>query len=88
MKLVNLERGNDIIKQGDGGSMFYVLEAGGCDIFVNGNKVGSYEPGGSFGELALIYNAKRAATIRSTKDCVQHNLKPEMQWPVHRHVSA
>ena len=50
--------------------MFYVLEAGGCDIFVNGNKVGSYEPGGSFGELALIYNAKRAATIRSTKDCV------------------
>ena len=70
MTLVNLKGGKDIIKQGDGGSMFYVLEDGSCDIYVNGTKVGAYEPGGTFGELALIYNAKRAATIRCTKDSV------------------
>ena len=70
MRLVTLKSGQDIIKQGDGGSMFYVLEVGTCDIYVDGKKIPySYKPGGSFGELALIYNAKRAATIRSTSDC-------------------
>lgn len=38
-------------------------------IFVNDAKVGEYGPGGCFGELALIYNAKRAATITATASC-------------------
>lgn len=28
-----------------------------------------YEPGGSFGELALIYNCERAATVRAATPC-------------------
>ena len=32
-----------------------------------GDKVGSVGPGGSFGELALMYNAPRAATVTSTE---------------------
>jgi len=67
-----------IICQGDQGDYFYVVEKGQFDVYVNsagkmmpgsngmGNKVSSIGPGGSFGELALMYNAPRAATIVST----------------------
>lgn len=72
-------KGIKVITQGDVGDYFYVVEAGSFDIFVNtsgklepgpdglGNKVGSVGPGGSFGELALMYNAPRAATVVSSE---------------------
>ncbi|XP_022098772.1 cAMP-dependent protein kinase type II regulatory subunit-like isoform X2 [Acanthaster planci] len=55
-----------IIDQDDDGDNFYVIDSGMYDIFVNGNKVGSYNNTGSFGELALMYNTPRAATIVAT----------------------
>jgi cAMP-dependent protein kinase regulator len=72
-------KGIKVIQQGDVGDYFYVVENGAFDIYVNpsgkleagsdglGNKVGSVGPGGSFGELALMYNAPRAATVVSTE---------------------
>ena len=68
-----------VISQGDAGDYFYVVEKGSFDIYINpsghvlpgpegmGNKVNSIGPGGSFGELALMYNAPRAATVVSTE---------------------
>lgn len=68
-----------VIQQGDVGDYFYVVEKGSFDIYVNpsgkleagpdglGQKVGTVGPGGSFGELALMYNAPRAATVMSTE---------------------
>ncbi|PLB40882.1 cyclic nucleotide-binding domain-containing protein [Aspergillus candidus] len=70
-------KGIKVISQGDAGDYFYVVENGQFDVYINpagsvqpgpdgmGNKVGSTGPGGSFGELALMYNAPRAATIVS-----------------------
>eukprot|EP00834_Sanchytrium_tribonematis_P000682 NODE_13_length_54415_cov_0.522424.p16 type:complete len:348 gc:universal NODE_13_length_54415_cov_0.522424:47170-48213(+) len=59
-----------IIRQGDEGDFFYVVESGKYDIFVNKNgtpvKVVEIGAGGSFGELALMYNATRAATVVAT----------------------
>lgn len=52
-----------IIEQGDDGDNFYIIESGVYDIFVNKQNVGSYTEKGSFGELALMYNMPRAATI-------------------------
>ncbi|MCJ1300227.1 hypothetical protein MMC08_003022 [Hypocenomyce scalaris] len=68
-----------VITQGDAGDYFYVVEKGHFDIYVNqagsvkpgpdgmGGKVTTIGPGGSFGELALMYNAPRAATVVSTE---------------------
>jgi len=66
-----VEVGDCVIQQGDDGDNFYVIESGAYDIYVSGDggeprKVGSYEEAGSFGELALMYNQPRAATIRAT----------------------
>lgn len=62
-----VEAGENIIKEGDDGDYFYIIESGKYDIFkiiAGDNKhVGQYEDKGSFGELALMYNAPRAATI-------------------------
>lgn len=70
-----IEKGVTIIKQGGIGDFFYVVETGTLDVFVAKNnnqpiKVTDYGPGGSFGELALMYNAPRAATIIATSDSV------------------
>lgn len=59
-----------IIQQGDVGDFFYVVESGTLDCYIGETKVTSYESGGSFGELALMYNAPRAATIKTTSECV------------------
>lgn len=72
-------KGIKVIQQGDTGDFFYIVERGNFDIFVNksgrleagpdgiGDKVASCGPGNSFGELALMYNAPRAATVISTE---------------------
>ena len=67
-----------LIKEGDWGELFYVLETGTCDALkmVHNPRLGdrapqkvkSYTSGGSFGELALMYNEPRAASIRVTSD--------------------
>uniref|UniRef100_A0A1A7XS78 cAMP-dependent protein kinase type II-alpha regulatory subunit n=1 Tax=Iconisemion striatum TaxID=60296 RepID=A0A1A7XS78_9TELE len=61
-----------IIDQGDDGDNFYVIDRGVYDIFVEkdgaGVCVGKYNNKGSFGELALMYNTPRAATIVATEE--------------------
>uniref|UniRef100_A0A3B3UYE0 cAMP-dependent protein kinase type II-alpha regulatory subunit n=1 Tax=Poecilia latipinna TaxID=48699 RepID=A0A3B3UYE0_9TELE len=57
-----------VIDQGDDGDNFYVIERGVYDIEVSGNCVGQYNNKGSFGELALMYNTPRAATIVATEE--------------------
>ncbi|KAF7702166.1 cAMP-dependent protein kinase type II-beta regulatory subunit [Silurus meridionalis] len=62
--------GEHIIDQDDDGDNFYVIERGTFDILVKSEgttrTVGSYDNRGSFGELALMYNTPRAATIVAT----------------------
>jgi len=65
--------GEVIIQQGDeDGDQFYVVDEGECDIYVEKDgikeKVQHVTPGGSFGELALIYNTPRAATVIAITD--------------------
>lgn len=55
-----------IITEGDMGDFFYVVERGTFEITVNGVNVGVVGPGGSFGELALLYDSPRAATIKAS----------------------
>lgn len=64
-----------IIKQGDPGDRFYLLEEGACEVWLQKpNKtepemVKEYSAGDSFGELALLYNAPRAATVKASSNC-------------------
>ncbi|XP_063703104.1 cAMP-dependent protein kinase type II regulatory subunit isoform X2 [Culicoides brevitarsis] len=59
-----------IIKQGDDGDNFYVIESGIFKAFVGDDMkhIHTYQGSGSFGELALLYNMPRAATIQADSD--------------------
>ena len=58
------DAGTAIITQGAEGDEFYVLASGKCDITVAGKgSVMKATAGVAFGELALLHNAPRAATV-------------------------
>jgi CRP-like cAMP-binding protein len=58
-----------IIKQGELGDLFFCLESGSASAFIDGKEVMKYASGGCFGELALIYNSPRGATVTATSPC-------------------
>uniref|UniRef100_A0A2A4JHD4 cAMP-dependent protein kinase type II regulatory subunit n=1 Tax=Heliothis virescens TaxID=7102 RepID=A0A2A4JHD4_HELVI len=77
------EPGEYLIRQGDDGDNFYVIENGMFDVLVTGDDriekvVHTYEGSGSFGELALMYNMPRAASVRAQT--------PGQLWAMDRHT--
>lgn len=58
---VVIKHGTNIIKEGDVGDYFYVIGSGTVSFEISGKEVGVAEEGASFGELALLYQAPRAA---------------------------
>lgn len=62
-----------VVKQGESGDKFYVVQEGTFDVVLNGvvtsvaGRGSSIGPGQSFGELALIHDGPRHATLRVPK---------------------
>mmetsp|Transcript_10375 Transcript_10375/g.21429 ORF Transcript_10375/g.21429 Transcript_10375/m.21429 type:complete len:837 (+) Transcript_10375:96-2606(+) len=74
---VRFKKGSQIIKQGDVGDYFYVIGKGEVYFQVDGEDVGTAIPGQAFGELALLYQAPRAATCVAKTDCGLFRLDQE-----------
>ena len=70
MNPLSVVAGDIIIRENDFGDIFYCIEEGTATAYVKGiGEVKTYTSGGSFGELALIHAAPRAATVTATSDC-------------------
>ena len=76
--------GEWVIKQGEDGDHLYVVDVGSLKCFKRFAKTDTedkylktYVPGESFGELALLYNAPRAASIQAETNCVLFALDRE-----------
>lgn len=58
--------GETIVTEGDPGELFYVIADGAVDVSRGGRSVGTLGPGEQFGEIALLRNTGRTATIVAT----------------------
>ncbi|HOO81980.1 MAG TPA: EAL domain-containing protein [Alphaproteobacteria bacterium] len=70
----SFQSGEVIMRQGDAGKCAYIIKTGRVEILIetrNGDTqyVGSRGPGAMIGEMAILDDAPRTATVRATEDC-------------------
>jgi putative ABC transport system ATP-binding protein len=70
MQLRQYVAGDTIIRQGETGNEFFVIARGDVDIIVDEEKVAQLHAGAFFGEIALIKDEPRNATVRAVSDVV------------------
>jgi len=63
-----------VIKEGSGGAAFYIIEAGEVSVTIGGELRATLGPGDYFGEIALIDEGTRIATITAMDDLVCYGL--------------
>ncbi|HET9615393.1 MAG TPA: cyclic nucleotide-binding domain-containing protein, partial [Candidatus Limnocylindrales bacterium] len=65
---VQVPAGQHVFRQGDPGDRFYIIEEGSVAIEIGGRFVRKLGPGADFGEIALIRNVPRTASVRALDD--------------------
>ncbi|HET8592716.1 MAG TPA: MFS transporter [Solirubrobacterales bacterium] len=64
---VDVGAGEEIITQGEVGDRFYLIESGEVEVIENGSFRRRESAGESFGEIALLQDVARTATVRATR---------------------
>jgi CRP/FNR family cyclic AMP-dependent transcriptional regulator len=58
-----------LFKEGDPGHLMYILMSGTADVIVHSQVVESVEPGAIVGEMAMLDEGTRSATVVAKSDC-------------------
>jgi hypothetical protein len=73
-KARRFDAGDVIIREGSGGAAFYLIDSGEAEVSIRGQMVAALGRGDHFGEIALIDEGVRAATVTATTELVCHGL--------------
>ena len=68
-QLENFAAGTTIVREGDRGRKFYILKEGSAKVLVGDKEVGSLEGGQYFGEMALLDDEVRKASVIAVSAC-------------------
>jgi CRP-like cAMP-binding protein len=68
MKERTFTAGDVVTEEGKGGVGFFVIDDGNAKVSVGGQERGALGPGDYFGEIALIADIDRTATIKADSD--------------------
>ena len=74
MKEEKYNKGEYIFKEGEIGDKFYLIKSGKINVIKDNKIIREMGEGNCFGELALLSNAPRSATIKTENDCVLYIL--------------
>jgi len=66
--------GQTVVQEGSGGAAFFVIESGEAIVVVSGKKRKTLKPGDYFGEIALLDEGTRLATITAASELVCYGL--------------
>jgi CRP-like cAMP-binding protein len=68
-KRINVPAGHAVFEAGQPGTEMYILTAGSIELRVKDRTLERVEPGGVFGEMALIDAEPRSASALAVTDC-------------------
>lgn len=68
MYSLSIKKGKFVIREGEVGAHLYVSAEGEFEVEQNGKTLGVMGPGKAFGELAILYNCTRTASIKVLSD--------------------
>jgi hypothetical protein len=69
--------GTDVVTQGEEGDRFYVIADGELDVIADGTLVTTLRRGDGFGEIALMYDVPRTATVHTRTAARLYSLERE-----------
>ena len=68
-EIVRVAAGKPLFVEGDKGHLMYVLTTGSAEVIVNNRVVETLQHGNLVGELSMISEAPRSATVVAETDC-------------------
>ena len=76
MRERKFKAGDTVTQEGAGGVGFFVVQEGQADVSIGGESKGSVGPGDYFGEIALINESPRTATLTARTDMLCYGMTP------------
>ena len=91
--------GDTVTEEGQGGVGFFVIESGEASVSIGGKEVRKLGPGDHFGELAMISQSERTATVEALTPMRCHTIQfwhfrefakknPDVTWKLLQHVAG
>lgn len=66
--------GETVVREGSGGAAFFLIDSGEATVSIGSNQRATLKPGDYFGEIALIDEGARMATITASSELVCYGL--------------